>query len=66
MLETLESSVKGTKQKDGMREGETEEMMDETKEDFDGAAIKKQVRLEVRLHEGITLGYHTGSIFWGY
>ena len=66
LLETLESSVKSTKQKDEMREGETEEMMDESTEDFDRAAIKKQVRLEVRLYEGITLGYHAGSIFWGY
>ena len=38
-----------------MRERETEEMMDETKEDFDGVAIEKQVRLEVGLHEGTTL-----------
>ena len=37
--------MKGTKQKDGMREGETEEMMDETKENFDGAAIKSRLDL---------------------
>ena len=66
LLENLVSSVKGTKQKVETREGENEEIMDESKEDSDGAAIKKQVRLEIRSHRPIALGYHLGSIFWGH
>ena len=57
--------MKDTKQKVETREGENEEIMDESKEDSDGAAIKQQVRLEIRSHRPIALGYRVGSIFWG-
>lgn len=64
LLQTLESSVKVMEQSNEVKEGETEEIKDEDKEELNGAVTKKQVKCGYSVLEILRFEYCTGSIFW--